>query len=279
MKKRYILALCTTVVTAVIVINAPAAWLSPWVMHYSQGKVSFERSWGTIWQGTAELRIHRSSKESLLVPHPIHWDLGLRLFDSHSEPTLPTGLELNATVKSAALTAPIQLAIKRSLSVNANSPIQLTASSGQYQLPMNTLNSLGAPFNTLKLKGNVSIAWGEINHLNTLKRPPVVAMTLLASQLRTVVTGEEVLGDYELRIKPSTYAESAPSRLDLILSTRQDITPAPTLLLNGTGSVNSQGSLQFELHAKTNHTANERLNALLSFLGRREGDENVLRIQ
>jgi general secretion pathway protein N len=265
MKKRYVLGVCSAVVLGILVLKAPAEWLSPWVSHYSRGTVSFERSWGTVWQGAAQLRVHRSSKETVLLPQPIAWDLGVRKAD--------VGVEVSATIQSAALAALVKLTGTRALSWNT--PIHIAVAAGQYQLPVNSLNSLGAPFNTIKPSGQVSVSWREFTQISTNTTPPAATLSLDITRLRTALTGADILGDYQLSMTPV-----ADSRWSLNLITRNDTAHIPALILNGSGSASAQGAIQFELRAKVAHPeTSQHLGALLNFLGRNEGEEHVLRIQ
>jgi general secretion pathway protein N len=267
MKKRYIFALCAATSVAVLLIKAPAAWLSPVLSHYTQGAVSFEHAWGSVWHGTAQVRIQRSSKEAIVLPQAVSWDLHLIHPDS--------GIALKATVKSTALLAPLDLNLNR----NQGGQAVLTISAGQYHLPVNNLNSLGAPFNTLQLAGDVSLAWAAITQPLSAKTPPAVPLTMNVNRLRSVITGDTVLGDYRLSASPSAVNTAAALRWDLTLSTPSDTNPA-SLLLNGSGQLTLPNKLSFELHAKpSDAAAKQRLGALLNFLGRKEGEEHVLRLR
>ncbi len=273
MKKRYAFILCCSVILSIIFINAPAAWLSPFVWNYSKGLISFERTWGTVWQGTAQIRIHRSEKETLLIPEVIAWDLTLNRQNSI--------LKAVINLQSAALDTPVQLILSNNSNKNLIdsliSPAMLIQlSSGQYQLPIDSLSYLGAPFNTLKPSGNALFAWTSFTYLSRSHDLPAVNFRIAINQLRSSLTGSVLLGHYNLFAIP----EGNRNWL-LTLKTRSEAMPLETkLILSGTGNLSVQGSGQFELHAKGSTPAvQEQLGILLSFLGRKEGDEYVLRIQ
>ncbi len=254
MKKRYAALLCAAVVASVLLVNAPSAWLAPVVKHYSQGTVSFAQSWGTVWQGSALLRIHRSDKEVLHVPQPLAWVLDLSQI---------LRLKARITASSAALEAPVALQVDRT---------QLRVDAGQYQLPATSLSTLGAPFNTLKPTGNITLAW-QAFELNTASNAaPALNARVSVKDLRMDLTGNDILGDYQLSASPT-----AGNRWAITLTTSNPAQAA--LLLTGSGQAGLSGGTQFELESKAAATpAPPRVQTLLNFLGRRQGDAYVLRI-
>jgi general secretion pathway protein N len=291
MKKRYVFILCCSVILSIVVINAPAIWLSSFVWHYSKGLISLERTWGTVWQGTTQIRIHRSEKETLLMPEAITWHLTLNRQN--------TVLNAVISLQSAALSTPVQLVLSSTLDnsdkslINKrftdkglidkgfidsliNPAILIQLSSGQYQLPIDSLSYLGAPFNTIKPSGQASLAWSRLTHLSSSRDLPVVDFRIGINQLRTLLTGTMLLGHYNLLAT----SERNTGWL-LTLKTRGEVVPLETkLILSGTGKLFVQGGASFELRAKgSTPTVQEQLSTLLSFLGRKEGDEYVLRIQ
>jgi general secretion pathway protein N len=270
MKKRYLFILSCAVVLSVIVLNAPAAWLSPLVWRYSKGMVSLERSWGSIWQGTAQLRIHRSGKETLLIPETVSWDFRLN--------TATNPLKVTINLKSNALKQAVTINVQRVSDSTFFKPVlSTTISAGTYHLPIQHLSDLGAPFNTLKPSGNAVLSWNEFTHLSNQLFIPMINATIDIQQLRMSITGDLVLGSYRLLATPAS-----ESNWFLSLNTLDETLPSNTkLILNGVGKVLSSKQLpiQFELRAKAaTTTGEESVNVLLNLLGRKEGAEHVLRI-
>ncbi len=262
MKKRYAALLCLCVVTSVLVLKAPAAWLAPLLKHYSQGTVSFAHSWGTVWHGSALIKLHRSDKEVLSVPQPLAWTLD---FGNGFSQILSNLVSAKTTLElsSAALQAPVRLQLDgRALRVAA----------GQYSLPADSLNTAGAPFNTLKSSGQISLRWAAFE-LNTASNTvPAMPLNLSVKQLRMGLTGDDVLGDYQLDATPS-----AGNRWAITLSTSNPTQAA--LLLKGSGQVGLNSPPQFELESKAaSAQASQRLQTVLNFLGRRQGEVYVLKI-
>ncbi len=254
MKKRYAALLCAVVVLAVLAVNAPAAWLAPIIKHYSQGTVSFAQSWGTLWRGSALIRLHRSEKEVLNVPQPLAWTLDLSDF---------LHLKARLDLSSAALQSPV------TVQLDSNT---LRAAAGQYSLPADSLNTLGAPFNTLQSAGQITLRWAAFEFSNASNTPPAVPVSVSVKNLRMGLTGSDVLGDYLLEATPT-----AGKRWNIQLSTSNPAQAA--LLLKGSGQAGLTGAPQFELESKAaNPQALLRLQTLLNFLGRRQGEVYVLKI-
>lgn len=254
MKKRYAALLCAAVVASVLLVNAPAAWLAPLVKHYTQGTVSFAQSWGTVWQGSALLNIHRSNKEVMHVPQPLAWTLDL---------SQGLNLTILLTLNSAALTSPVRLHLDNST---------LRIDGGQYQLPADSLNTLGAPFNTLKPSGNIALNWQAFNLNASNVVAPAVIVHLNVQDLRMSLTGHDVLGDYQISATPISGSLWA-----IALSTSNPSQAA--LLLNGSGQVGLNRTIRFELESTARVApAPPRVQTLLNFLGRRQANRYVMRI-
>lgn len=274
MKKIYIFILYSTVVCSIVCINAPAAWLSPLIWHYTQGLISFENTWGTIWQGATQLRIHRSEKETLLLPHAIKWDIHFNTFYKT--------FSIDINLQSTAFSKPIQIILNLGLNISFIQPtIAINVSSGVYQLSINQLNYLGAPFNTLNFSGDALIAWNQFTY--AIHQPQLPQVNIYINHLRTGITGNNILGNYTLFITP-THKDNFLQYL-LILTTQSNqsnwaLVKSP-LILNGKGNISFQtlpNTGQFELRAKAFAPMyRDSLNTLLNLIGKKEGEEYVLR--
>ncbi len=259
MKKRTIALLIGLIVISVLIVNAPAAWLSPAIRKASHGTVDFSNSWGTVWNGSAQLLIRRSDKETLQIPQALAWRLSIDSVLSQSA---------TVTLNSTALKMPVRLDIK-------GNAVQVDA--GQYHLPAGSLNTLGAPFNTLKPSGDVRLNWTAFTTTLDAKAAPAVPLSINIQSLRSGVTGGQVLGDYTVTATPK--ATTLANRWAIDLQTVANPAAPATLLLTGSGELGLIGPPLFELKAKAaTPEARQRLQALLNFLGRRQGDEYVLRV-
>jgi general secretion pathway protein N len=265
MKKRYAAVMCACVVGAVLLVKAPAAWLAPLLRHATHNAVDFSDSWGTVWNGSAKLVIRRSDKEALHVPQTIAWRLSVDSFFKQSA---------SVALSSAALKMPVNINIQ-------GNDVRIGA--GQYHLPVDSLNTLGAPFNTLKPSGDVRLNWAAFNTTVDAKIPPAVPLSVNIQSLRSGVTGAQVLGDYTVTATPTQSTTpnlpSSANRWTVDLQTVANTASPASLLLTGSGELGLSGAPQFELKAQAaTPQAQQRLQALLNFLGRRQGDVYVLRV-
>ena len=257
MKKRYFLLIALLAAASVVVVQAPAAWLAPLVARATHGTLQLESTWGTVWNGQAQLRVQRSKTETLRLPGELAWRIN--------------GWALLAGQLSAQLTTQGQTLPLTGALWGANAAIAVPAA--QYALPASSLNTLGAPFNTLKLQGAVQAQWAAFSlPLKGEFTPPALELTV--RQLQTRITGDWVLGSYALTLP----ARASGQALTFQLRTLGEASAAP-LQLTGQGSLPPQGPAQFELRAApANESQRERLQALLNLLGRREGAAHVLRM-
>jgi hypothetical protein len=190
----------------------------------------------------------------LIVPQPLAWTLDL---------TQILSLKASILLNSAALQTPVSIHMENNT---------LSVAPGQYSLPADSLNTLGAPFNTLKSTGQIALRWAAFEHAIASNTPPAVAISLTVHHLRMALTGDEALGDYMLDVKPS-----ANGRWTLVLMTSNPAQAA--LLLKGSGQLGFNSPPQFELESKSATAQTPpRLQTLLNFLGRRQGDVYILKI-
>jgi general secretion pathway protein N len=177
----------------------------------------------------------------------------------------------SVALSSAALKTPVTINIQ-------GNDVRIGA--GQYSLPADSLNTLGAPFNTLKPSGDVRLNWAAFNTTVDAKTPPAVPLSVNIHSLRSGVTGSQVLGDYTVTATPKkTTSNNSTNRWVIDLQTVANSAPPASLLLTGSGELGLIGPPQFELKAQAaTAEAHQRLQALLNFLGRRQGDEYVLRM-
>jgi general secretion pathway protein N len=263
MKRSHVALLCAAAVGTVFVARAPALWLGLILKNNTQGTVQFKQSWGTVWAGSALIQINRSAAETMVLPDAVAWRL-----DCLNWAPLSCKVEL----RSAASPAPIELLLLRDPAGNA----EIRLKSGQFNLPTDTLNTLGAPFNTLKLGGLVTLSWPAFTQalspeVLSGKTIPSVAFELKLQQLRSALTQNTILGDYRLSAVPNNNAWN----ITLITEPKQ-----AALLMTGSGVVGLNTQPIFELRSKAADPGSQpRLAALLNFLGRRQGDSHVLSLR
>jgi len=237
-----------------ILIWAPSAWLASWVDQLSEHQILLLRPSGTLWSGQAQLSLSAGSgsKGALSLPSPITWRVSSR-WDA------PIEVSLNALCCFA---TPLVLSLHWQHSTWA-----LQLGEPQITLPTPWLQGLGAPWNTLALRGmlhiqghNVSLEWDKTGFklLGSLE----FNLDQLSSRLSTL----EPLGSYQLQILGGESTQ-------IVLKTR----PNSHLLLSGQGRL-EQGVIHFDGLASTALGDEMALSNLLNVLGQRQGQEARLHL-
>lgn len=227
---------------------APAAWLATGVETSSSGYVRLLNPTGTIWQGSAALVLAsgRTGADKLALPSRLHWKLRLATSEG------PAGIKIILQTDCC-----IQTPLTLRLSLSG-----LHIASGTTQLPLSVLQGLGTPWNTLGLRGNLTLRWANfalpwqrgIEHLNG-------TLEMQASHVATRLTTLPSIGTYQLRLSASD-----STRPQLVLSTLRG-----DLLLHGRGYW-QDGRFRFEGEAQSTPERATALTHLLTLLGdKRDG--------
>ncbi|MBS1186977.1 MAG: type secretion system protein [Burkholderiaceae bacterium] len=232
-----VLTVCTTVLAWY-----PAARLAQPLETATQGRLTLLDATGTIWQGSAVLGAAPRENEpaAALLPGRFSWTLSpLVLFGR-----IDIRLE-----NPAVLTQP--LTVKGGFS-------EWQLGAGALALPADGLAGLGAPFNTLDLRGRMRLSWqplqlarqGRVFGVNGLMQ---LEMDDMASRLYPLKT----LGAYRMT------ADWQGQQAQLALETARG-----PLLLNGEGRIEN-GRLRFSGRAEAQPGQEDALANLLNLLGRR----------
>ena len=237
-----------------LVLWSPSAWLAAWVDQLSAHQILMLRPTGTLWSGQAQLTLSAGSgsKGALSLPSPLSW----RLRPSWDT---PLKVELNA---ACCFSAPVELSLRLK-----NASWVLDVNNTQITLPTRWLEGLGAPWNTLALRGmlhlqsnNLSLEWDKTQ----LK--PMGRLELNLDQLSSRLSTLQPLGSYQLEI----IGGEVPK---ILLSTR----PLSHLLLSGQGTL-EHGMIHFDGMASTAPGDEMALSNLLNVLGQRQGQEARLHL-
>jgi general secretion pathway protein N len=249
--------LIALVLAAVICITMfPARWALGAVGTATRGAVSLNDIRGTLWRGSATLRVARSAAESIDVPERLSWRL---------EP-------------SAFLLGRIQARVRfgqRPESELTGSLKNWRLTDGMTEMPAYLLGNMGAPFNTLAPGGWVELRWQGIS--GTSEGLIATSAMKLQGTIETVwldattrLSGNPVLGDY------AGIAQLENGQVRLSLLTRSGV-----LRVKGDGKIalnpGGKGS-EFTLVSSAPDGDRERLQAVLNMLGRRQGNEYILRV-
>ena len=240
-----------TLVTATAL--APAQWVDIAVRTISGGHVELAEATGTIWNGSATLVLasggSRDDARSSL-PDRLSWHV-------RPWPLLVGTLDLTLRHPSA-LTTPLQ--------VTAYLDGRLQLGSTTLRIPAAMLAGLGAPWNTVRPGGTISLHTDGVQLARGQCRGNLTAEWEYASSALTPVAP---IGHYLLQ----TSGPYPGTRLQLQ-------TISGPLELAGSGTINEGGRLRFSGIARPQPTADpatkSQLTGLISLLGRRDGDAAIL---
>ena len=231
---------------------APAHWLTRGLQQASEGRVVFDEVRGTLWQGSASLRLTGGpgSQDAARLPGRLAWEL---------RPGW-TGLQ-------AMLLADCCMQQGWRLQVQPQwGGATLRFSDSLSQWPAQWLSGLGTPWNTLQFTGQLL--------LNTQ------GLALQWSQGRLSVAGGARLDAQHMGSRLSTLQPMGSYRLQL----RGGTTPGFSLeTLEGSLQLSGKGQwvgnrLRFEGVATAAPDRLEALSNLLNILGRRDGARSLIKV-
>jgi general secretion pathway protein N len=238
-----IIALMANVV--VLLVMAPAAWVTPQFAKATQGHVNLVDPAGSLWHGSAALMLAAGpgAESATLLPGRIEWRtsfwplfVGRVRMQMLQSQAMPDPVTVDATLRSA------------------------TLSGGSIAVPASLLVGLGAPFNTLDLQGDVRLTWTDWRSFN---RQAFGQLIVTLNGMSSRVSRVKPLGSYRMVFQ----AQGAAGTFDLS-------TIKGPLLLNGHGTL-SESSTSFMGTASATPDAADNLAGLLNLLGRPIGPGQV----
>lgn len=256
MLKRIALGLIALLAVALtIAIMAPAQWLASGVHNATQGRMGLAEVSGSLWRGQGTLVVasgtHAGAARASL-PERLSWRL--------SPWALLTGTIDVVFEHPSALAQPLQIRTKGSQTIHA--------SATTVRLPAILLTGLGAPWNTLRPGGILSVSWDRLLIEPGRIHGQVVAEWQFASSSLTPVSP---FGHYRLQ----TNGVYPGTELNLT-------TISGPLALTGSGTIGEGGHLRFRGRAQpldgTDDAVKLQLTGLISLLGRRQGEAAILSI-
>jgi general secretion pathway protein N len=146
--------------------------------------------------------------------------------------------------------------------------VLITPPSAAVKLPAQWLDGLGSPWNTLQLKGSLSVLSHQFELLLSTTPPQITGgVELRINQLSSRLSTVKPLGSYRVLFN----SQSTPQiELSSLAESR--------LLLSGRGQWHN-GRVQFEGLADTAPSDEETLSNLLNVLGQRSGHQAQLRME
>jgi general secretion pathway protein N len=246
-------AVALVVVIATTLVLAPAQWLAVGLRNASQGRVELAEATGTLWNGQATLVLTTGSGASSArasLPERLSWRLS------------PWAL-LTGTVN---LTLSHPSALAQPVTLRARPGGHLEATATTLRLPATLLIGLGAPWNTVRPGGVVSLSWDRIAIDRGRLQGNLAGEWQFASSALTPVSP---FGHYRLQ----TNGVFPGTQLNLL-------TISGPLELTGSGTIAEGGRLRFSGVARampgTDPATKTQLTGLISLLGRRDGESAIL---
>jgi general secretion pathway protein N len=249
-----LVALVSVGATALAV--APAQWVASAIGRATGERVILAEASGSAWRGQAGVVLSpgtaAEASARMSLPEPLSWQL--------------SPWKLLAGRIDLILTHPSALAQPLQLRTDLAGRVELLGTT--LRLPAAVLAGLGAPFNTIKPGGLISVTWQRLELHHGRLQGDIVGEWQFASSALTPVAP---FGHYRLLAEggfPGT-------RLKLL-------TLSGPLELNGDGTIDDGGRLRLSGRARAAADADAstkaQLAGLLSLLGKRDGDSAILSI-
>jgi len=221
-------------------MRAPAAWVGDWLQE--QGRLRLIDARGTVWIGSAMLGLS-DGRQVMLIPGRLSWKIDLA--------ALASG-RVTADISHPALAAPLAVSL-------AATSIALKA--GQAELPAALLAALGAPFNTVRPGGALSLRWTNIE----LKGGALAGnLQIDWREAQSALSKVAPVGSYRLQVTGA--GDTARVQLDTLRG---------PLRLQGSGTVKG-GRVSFKGLASADPDMRPALIGLISVLGPRVGNDALL---
>lgn len=234
------------------VVFAPAQWLAAGLAKTTGARVQLVEPSGTVWSGSARLVLSAGSgsQAHTTLPARVQWRLvtglqGLRL-------------ELHAP---CCLTQAWTWSVIPSLT-----GLRITIADQSSLWPSDVLAGLGTPWNTLQLKGTLTLSTQQLALQWRDQRWTMAGQVQLdATQMSTSLSTLNPIGSYRMQL----VGGESPT---LNLSTLEG-----SLQLSGTGRW-ALGRLQFDGEATAAPQREQALANLLNIIGQRDGARTILKV-
>jgi general secretion pathway protein N len=227
-----------------LVAYAPATWLAGAIAQASQQRVLLQNTIGTVWSGSAHLVLSggSGSADAMQLPTRLEWKITPQLW----------GVQLQIQSACCTTQSPIQLTINRQ---NDHWQWQLDAKS--VVLPAQWLVGLGAPWNTLRMTGTLTLQAQTLQ--GQIKQGKLVSLTgqasLQGTQIQTALSTIKPLGNYTAQLNNQTI--------------RLGSTDGSALMLSGRGQISESG-FQLQGEALAEKGREDALGNLMHVIGQRQ---------
>lgn len=249
-----LLLFCGACVFFSVLAFAPASWLDGVLEYATDGRFALGDAQGSLWNGSAFIGVaaNKNADVSPLLPGRFAW---------HLSPILLLG-QIELTLEN---TEALQQPLKITGNLHA-----IEISPGGLMLPAERLSGLGAPLNTLRPSGAVTLGWDALSL--TLANSVVGidgSMKLQMQDMASALSPVKPLGSYLMRF----VWQGQQAHIELT-------TLQGPMLLTGQGAL-VHGRLQFSGQAQAETGSEDKLANLLNLLGQRRAgtDKNVIALE
>lgn len=246
------LAVAAASALTIVLVNAPAAWLGFACAQFSEGQVLLAETQGTIWRGRGVV-VFAGTGNRTRLPGRIAWDLA-------ASALLRARVELT-------IQADIMPAQFVTVGIDRHGALRLGA--GSLSFPAQVLTGLGAPWNTIKPRGRVTLAWNAWDANDPAHAPG--GGRLVWTEAASALCAVDPLGSY--RLGAASWMPGAALRLETL---------SGPMTLVGDGTIGGPSLVRFRLKARVRDGTDERIAnqvaSVVALIGPRDGDGAALQI-
>ena len=235
-----------------LVLSAPARWLTGAVQQGTQGRLVFQDVRGTVWQGSAQVRLTggAGSADTATLPGRLAWQLQMNFSGLSAQLLAECCMQQAWQLRLAPRWGGARLTLVDSLS----------------QWPAQWLTGLGTPWNTVQAEGQLSVSTQGFAAEWVAGRLMLSGRAQMdANQISSRLSTLKPMGSYRLTLQGGASTALQLETLD------------GSLQLSGLGQWVG-GKLRFEGVASALPERLDALSNLLNIIGRRDGARAIIKV-
>ncbi|MFA6921370.1 MAG: type II secretion system protein N [Gallionella sp.] len=225
-----------TYFAGMLLITAPASWLSPLIRHISHEKLSLANCQGTLWHGSATPALH-IGKNSTLALHTLNWKF-------KPQALLRGQFQTELSWDDLQTATPMTLTLSRQA---------ITLSHARLNMPARVIDELSPFLKPAQFSGNLTLESPQLSYADNHLLGNATARW---NQAGSALSAVRPLGDYQIELS------AAQDGINAVLTTQHG-----ALLLAGQGNWSPQQGLHFNGTAGASPATEASLSELLHHLG------------